>query len=123
MTFKELYPHVNMDYSDGRTRDGSQYVYIRPAFKCDNKSRRIKEGEGRIRCAVEKYYTPCNYYVIENKIIGAATEQLALREYWKICEKSKIKQKFAVQLLPLKVGEYFSLEEYLEMMHNSKNRK
>ena len=115
MKYQELYPQVKIDYSYGRGKYGQRYVYIRPAFQCHNRSRRIKADNDKIESTIKKYYTPCNYYIIEGDIIGASNEKLALKEYWKICDKAEIKKNFAVH----PITEIFegSMEKQLTLLH------
>lgn len=121
MTFEELYPQVKVQFSYGRGKYGRSYVYIRPAFKCNNRSRRVQCKDDVIKAAIEKYYTPCNYYIIEDNVIGAANEKLALREYWKICDKSEIKKQFAVH--PITEICENSMEQQLELLYCKKRIK
>lgn len=121
MTYSELYPQVKIEFSRGRGKYGSFYVYIRPAFKCNNRSRRVQCKDDIIETTVKKYYSPCNYYMIEGYIIGAGNEKLALREYWKICDKSEIKKHFAVH--PITEICENSMEKQLELLHNKQKIK
>ncbi len=89
--------HIDIEYSRGRGKYGQQYVYVRPAKKCYNKSRRFKiENADKL---ISKHFSHVNYYQIEGHTIGAKDEEAALKEYWRVCDKADIGKRFKV--LPL----------------------
>jgi hypothetical protein len=65
--------------------------------KCSNRSRRVSLEN--IQQAIEKHYQTVNYYLIDGLTIGAKNEDFALKEYWRVCEKSKIGKQQAVACL------------------------
>ncbi|MEI6949797.1 hypothetical protein V9K67_21600 [Paraflavisolibacter sp. H34] len=96
---------VQIVYSHGRGSGGKLYAYVRPANDCFNRSRRVggftgAELEGAIQMCIEKWFTPCNYYLVEGCVIGSNSEKNALKEYWKVCDLKDMNQPFDVQLLP-----------------------
>jgi hypothetical protein len=89
----ELIKDVSVCYSRGRGKGGRRANFIRPADNCFNKSRRVtgftdEELDEKIIATVKKWYYPMKYYKVDNHIIGSNSEENALREYWRVCEKS-----------------------------------
>lgn len=82
--------HVKIEYSNGRGKYGRMFAFIRPADKCSNRSRRVPLE--RLGQTISIHFPEINYYKIGGLIIGAKNETFALKEYWRICEKSKINQ-------------------------------
>jgi len=87
---------VNITYSEGRCRGARRYAYIRPAGKCHNRSHRVSCDIGKIPAFLEKHFPEVKYYLVDSLVIGAKDEKSALSEFWRVCEKSKIGQAFAV---------------------------
>ena len=88
---------VKISYSYGRGKYGKNYAYIRPAKDCFNRSRRCETH--KIDQLIQKHFPVVNYYLIEQRIIGAKNEEFALKEYWRVCAKENIKKIFPVKLL------------------------
>ena len=80
--------HVKIEYSNGRAKNGRTFAYFRPAGKCSNRSRRVPVE--KLASAIDTYFPSVNYYLIDGIIIGAKNEAFALKEYWRVCEKSKV---------------------------------
>ena len=80
--------HIKIEYSNGRAKYGRQFAYFRPAGKCSNRSRRVPLE--KLASAIETHFPNINYYLVDGWTIGAKNEQFALKEYWRICDKSKI---------------------------------
>lgn len=80
--------HIKIEYSAGRTKFGRQFAYIRPAGKCSNRSRRVPVE--KLEETIKLHFPVVNYYQVDGVPIGAKNEKYAIREYWRICEKSKI---------------------------------
>lgn len=95
--FLNMFFHVKIQWSRGRGKNGRQYGYIRPAKKCFNKSRRCTCKS--VTAIMKKHFPVVNYYEIDGFVIGAKNKDFALKEYWRVCEKSKIKQQFEVKLI------------------------
>lgn len=89
---------VEITRSNGFSKNGGQYYYLRPSVKCDNKSRRVLED--RIVANINKWFSPdILLYKINGSIIGSNSEENALKEYWRICDEADIKKQFPVELL------------------------
>ena len=86
--------HIKVEYSSGRGKNGRKYAYIRPAGKCSNRSRRIQIE--KVAEVISTHFPQVNYYIVDTLIIGAKNEAFALREFYRVCEKSKINQPFEV---------------------------
>lgn len=80
--------HVEIEYSAGRGKFGRLFAYIRPAGKCSNRSRRVPVE--KLAAEIEKHFPFVNYYRVDGLTIGAKSAAFALKEYWRICQKSKI---------------------------------
>jgi len=87
---------VEITLSYGKSKGGETYAYIRPKFACDNKSYRVKYGQGDVLKCIRVHFNDVIKNLTEMHTIGAKDEKSALKEYWRICEKSKIRQKFEV---------------------------
>lgn len=103
MEEKELIEkNVSVCYSRGYGKGGKRYYYIRPKDDCYNQSRKVSGWTGDelfdaiVRC-VKKWYEPIQYFMIEGKIIGSNNEENALKEWWRVCEKSQIGIRCAVE--------------------------
>lgn len=76
-----------MDYtiepSYGRTKSGAVIVYVRPALPCRNRSRKCTVDKAHQ--IGEKHYLGCRYFLVDGIVIGAKNEELALKEYWRVC--------------------------------------
>jgi len=86
--------------SDGRSKNGAQVFYVRPSQDCANKSYRIKcftrlEYNEKL-AKIEKKIKPERLYLVDGYKIVACSPHQALKEYWRVCERSKIKQQFEV---------------------------
>jgi hypothetical protein len=90
---------VQITYSEGRGKAGRRYAFIRPLFKCQNKSHRVIADRNKIQEFIEKNFPNVNYYKVDGLVIGAKSEQFAMKEFWRICEKSKIGKIPAIQIL------------------------
>lgn len=78
---------VKVDYSNGKGKNGSRFAFVRPAEKCANRSRRFRvEG---LEAGIEAYFSEVKYYLVGGLKIGAKNESMALREYWRVCEKAQ----------------------------------
>lgn len=89
-----IYAGVSIRVLDGFSKNGEQYVYIRPSKDCFNRSRRcLRKRENDV---IKKWFTPVNYYIIQGKIIGSNSELNALREFWRVCDKSDIGKYFSI---------------------------
>lgn len=33
----------------------------------------------------EKHYSGCKYFLVDNVVIGAKNEEMAIKEYWRVC--------------------------------------
>ena len=88
--------HIKIEYSAGHAKYGRQFAYIRPAGKCSNRSRRVLVE--KLACAIKTHFPTVNYYLVDGLKIGAKSEQFALKEYWRICDKSKINKPVEVIL-------------------------
>jgi hypothetical protein len=86
--------HIKIEYSNGRAKHGRAFAYIRPAGQCSNRSRRVPVE--KLAAAIETHFPCVNYYLIDGWVIGAKNEQFALKEYWRICDTSKIQKPFEV---------------------------
>ena len=80
--------HIEIEYSNGRAKSGRMFVYFRPAQKCSNRSRRVPIE--KLAQAIEAHFPRVNYYHVDGLTIGAKNKAFALKEYWRICAKSKI---------------------------------
>ena len=88
--------HVKIEYSNGSGKCGRLFAYIRPAGECSNRSRRVPVE--KLAAAIETHFPCVNYYQVDGLIIGAKNEEFAIKEYYRICEKSKINTSFEVVL-------------------------
>lgn len=88
---------VEIQYSLGKGKNGRQFAFVRPSGNCSNKSRRV--AVEKIEQVIKKYFPVVNYYRIDDLKIGAKDEQFAVKEYYRICEKSKINK--PVNVIPL----------------------
>ena len=86
--------HIKIEYSAGRAKYGRQFAYVRPAGKCSNRSRRVPVE--KLEAAIKAHFPCVNYYQVDGFTIGAKNEVFALKEYWRICDKSKINKPFEV---------------------------
>ncbi len=86
--------YLKIEYSNGRGKYGRKFAYVRPAGKCSNRSRRFSIE--KLASGIEKHFPSVNYYRIDGWLIGAKNEEFALKEYWRICEQSKINKPFEV---------------------------
>jgi hypothetical protein len=78
-------------------------IYIRPHADCFNKGRRItaqskEELDEKIKDMANKWYTPLIIYRVDNHRIASNSEENALREYWRVCEKEVVGLTFPVTL-------------------------
>lgn len=90
------YP-VSVISSNGFSKNGEQYVFIRPTRQCFNRSRRcLKSNAER---TIKKWFTPINYYEIQGHIIGSNNEVNALKEYWRVCAPENIGKQFVIASL------------------------
>lgn len=80
--------HIKVEYSNGSAKNGRVFAYFRPAGKCSNRSRRVPVD--KLESAIQTHFPCVNYYQVDGCIIGAKNETFALKEYWRICERSKI---------------------------------
>lgn len=85
---------VNIIYSNGNGKGGKMYAFVRPDMKCFNRSRRVQPS--RVAEEVKKWFTPMNYYIVDGETIGSNSEENALKEYWRVCDKEKIGKHFQV---------------------------
>lgn len=88
--------HIKIEYSAGRAKYGRQFAYVRPAGKCSNRSLRVPVE--KLAAAIETHFPCVNYYQVDGLMIGAKNEKFALKEYWRICDKSKINKPVEVIL-------------------------
>lgn len=77
---------VKITFSNGYTRSGERIAFVRPARECFNKSRKVKAS--KVVEIIKKYYTPTLYYFINGYVIGSNNPVNALKEYYKVCEKT-----------------------------------
>lgn len=91
--------YVEVTYSRGRGRSGTEYAYLRPAGKCFNRSRRVRAD--RVDSCMKIHFPHINYYLVDGHVIGAKDENFALREYWRVCERNKIGKQFPVSLITI----------------------
>lgn len=88
------FAHLDIVISDGFSKNGAKYAYVRPSEKCDNKSRKVLARN--IDNLIKKHYPVVRYYKVDGYTIGAKNKQFALGEYWRICERPKIGKAFDV---------------------------
>ena len=90
---------IKITKSSGRGKFWQQYYYVRPAFKCSNKSRRCK-AEDLDKC-IEKYFAPrLRKFEIEGLLIGAPEWDKAIAEYNRVCSKKMIgKAKYMIEVI------------------------
>lgn len=55
-------PDLKIDWSGGRGKNGKQYVFIRPAKKCLNRSRRTTPD--KVQKVIDRHFSEVNYYWI-----------------------------------------------------------
>ena len=88
--------------SNGRGKNGKKHVYIRPDFECFNMSRKASGFDNRelnesINNVLRKWYQPKLFvYDIDNHVIVSNSEENALREYWRVCDRSVIGLNFPI---------------------------
>lgn len=86
---------INIEFSAGRGKRGRAFAYIRPAKQCLNRSRRVDIC--LIDDTIKKWFSPLvNYYQINGAIIGSNNPKNALKEYYRVCKRENIGQKFEV---------------------------
>lgn len=95
---------VKVQYSAGRGKSGRLAAYIRPAGYCFNRSRRISaanmdELNEKIEQLINRHFPTVNYYEVDGFVIGAKDKEFALKEYWRVCDREKIKKHFEVKLI------------------------
>lgn len=90
---------IKITKSSGRGKFGQQYYYVRPGFKCFNKSRRCKTDD-LDRC-IEKYFAPrLRKFEIEGLLIAAPDWDKAIAEYNRVCPKRMIgKAKHMIEVI------------------------
>ncbi len=86
-------------------KHGKVCVYLRPYQQCNNRSRRVSalvgdELKDKVKKCVDKWFTPMNYYLVNGKTIGPSSQENALKEYYRICERKEIGTHFEVTLKP-----------------------
>jgi hypothetical protein len=86
---------VIVERSKGRGQNGKAYMFVRPAKKCMNRSRRVTPD--KVQLTTDVYFTPMNYYLVNGWIIGSNTERNALKEYWRVCANEDIGKEFTVE--------------------------
>lgn len=97
--------YIDFTMSAGSSAYGGQYAYLRPNYDCFNRSRRIGTTDpklfwDKIDKAIEKWYAPMiNLYLVDGHIIGSNSAENALKEYWRVCDWHKRKQRFEVELI------------------------
>jgi len=79
---------VLITYSNGRCKYGRKFAFVRPEMKCANKSRRFDMRN--LETGISHHFPNVTYYLIDGLVIGAKNEKFALREFWRVCEKSKV---------------------------------
>lgn len=77
-----------IEKSNGRTKTGELIYFVRPAGKCHNRSWRVKANKVSEFC--RKKFSNVSYFRVNGLVIGASSEENAVKEYYRICEKSKI---------------------------------
>ena len=86
---------VEVRYSHGNGANNKRWVFIRPSGECFNRSRRVggftnDEIMNVVNKCIEKWFTPLKYFQIEDYIIGSNSEENAVKEYWRVCDKKDI---------------------------------
>lgn len=95
---------IKIRESRGYGKNGKRYVYIHPDYYCFNKARKASgfyddELQKGINNILRKWYQPELFiYEIDSHIIISNTEQHALIEYWRVCERKDIGKMFTVTL-------------------------
>lgn len=91
---------MKIEKSIGRTKSGAQVYYLRPDGECINRSYRITcidEDEYKAKVSkIEKKIKPEIQWLIDGYKVIANNSNQALREYWRVCDKSKIGKDFEV---------------------------
>lgn len=91
--------NIDFFYSKGSGKGGKRYIYLSPRGDCGNKPRRVEAMQEKVDKVVNKWYSPSIlFYKVDNRVIGSNSEENALREYWRICEKELIGVGFPVTL-------------------------
>lgn len=81
---------LKIERSHGRTKAGISVFYVRPAKTCFNRSRRFV-GLTALQEGIKKWFGPeVRYFEVKSRIIGSNNETNALKEYWRVCDKSEI---------------------------------
>lgn len=101
-TYKKISKDVRVIHSLGRGSGGRISCYIRPKEAGFNRDRKVsafssKELKDKIIACITKYYTPITYYYCEGYIIGSNTDKNALKEYWPVCDRKDIGNKFEIK--------------------------
>ena len=93
---------ITITYSEGRCKGAQRYAYIRPAEDCHNKSHRVKADIATVNDFINRNFPVVKYFLVDGHVIGAKDDRAALKEYWRICEVSKIRQEFEVKEIKYK---------------------
>jgi len=98
-------PDIKIHTSAGRGKNGKMYKGVRPLADCFNRSRKVggynhQEIQAKIDKVIEKWFSPkVILYRVDGHVIGSNSKENALKEYWRVCEKEKIKQHFEVEII------------------------
>lgn len=92
---QSLVDGVSLTQSNGRGKSGKMYCYIRPKKHCFNRSRKVggfTEAElfSAIMACIKKWYNPIQYFNINEYVIGSNSEENALKEWWRVCDKKYV---------------------------------
>ncbi len=102
----EILKLARVYYSRGQGLGGKLHAFIIPnSDKCTNMRYRVggwdrAELNERILACIIKHYSPqLLTYRVDNHIVCSNNETSALKEYWRICDRAKIKKPFSVELI------------------------